>query len=75
MRQAKPFAVAEGHFVSLRASGPAIRFVQGNGRLGKIGGVGTNTVTARAAITDAKVRVTATLDAQGNRTGVAVDLD
>lgn len=43
--------------------------------LGKIGGVGTNTVTARAAITDAKVRVTATLDAQGNRTGVAVDLD
>lgn len=42
--------------------------------LGKIGGVGTNTVTARAAITDSKVRVTATLDSSGNRTGVATDL-
>lgn len=44
------------------------------GALGKISGVGTNTVTARAAVSDSKVRVTATLDSSGNRTGVATDL-
>lgn len=42
--------------------------------IGKISGVGTNTVTARAAITDSKVRVTATLDSSGNRTSVVTDL-
>lgn len=44
------------------------------GAIGKISGAGTSTVSARAAVSDTKVRVTATVDAVGNRTSVSSDL-
>lgn len=44
------------------------------GAIGKISGAGTSTVSARAAVSDTKVRVTATVDAVGNRTSVNSDL-
>jgi hypothetical protein len=40
---------------------------------GKVSGAGGSTVTIRAAETDHKARITATVDANGNRTAVTLD--
>jgi hypothetical protein len=40
---------------------------------GKLSGAGTGTETFRSAVADAKDRIVASVDAQGNRTAVAVD--
>jgi hypothetical protein len=40
---------------------------------GKVSGAGGSTVTIRAAETDHKARITATVDANGNRTAVTID--
>jgi hypothetical protein len=41
---------------------------------GKLSGAATNTVTIRNAVADSKARITATVDADGNRTAVATDV-
>jgi hypothetical protein len=41
---------------------------------GKLSGAATNTVTIRNAVADSKNRITATVDANGNRTAVATDV-
>ena len=42
---------------------------------GEVSGGGTTTVTIRNAVADTKNRITATVDAEGNRTAIAYDLD
>ena len=41
---------------------------------GKLAGAATTTVTVRNAIADSKNRITATVDADGNRTAVSTDV-
>lgn len=41
---------------------------------GKVSGADTETVRIRSAVSDAKERITATVDGDGNRTAITVDL-